>query len=289
MVALTTWAPGPAVGQAPHRPDLDARLFAEHPGDPFYSVMLNRPAYVAVFDVVPGEHVRLLVPRHLGAAVRLETGVHAVSRPWYTRSFPVASWSARGSRHATVGYLVLIASRDPLDLEALRSRVVHMGLPAFRSTLMVHGTAFSVMDRLVERVVASPAEGSWSIDWIPYWIPADPPPHVQVALASLRHALPRPDRPSPAPDPPDPEAPPTEPPDGPEIRPPDGPGDPGDDDRATPPRVREPARPAPARPAPARHDPAVRSSPPVRTTPAPVGGSTRRTSRASAPNPSDAQ
>lgn len=94
-----------------HRP-LDARITSGDPASRQVRFQLSRPAYVAVFEVVPGGGVSVLYPAGADAGRRLRSGWHSPS-VWSRRGgWRYGFWTYNGPR-----YLYLVASEHPLRVD----------------------------------------------------------------------------------------------------------------------------------------------------------------------------
>ena len=146
-----------------HRP-LRARIVAHNN----LAVQLNRPAYVAVFEILPGRGVGLVYPTVGRADGFMSSGYIPLWRPsnFYQASYlPDAfGYTAQGPR-----YLLLIASDQPLRVERFVSSPM-----ALRSTLGFQRFAswnpHSLMDDLAEAVLpAMVDDNSWTSDVYVQW------------------------------------------------------------------------------------------------------------------------
>ncbi len=125
------------------------------------SITTNRPAYVAVFEVVPGEGVGLLYPAYRGERNYLSSGYSTLmisqSRSYYSY------FQARPANRRAVRYLYLIASDTPLRLSQL------VGQPgALRRSLGLNRFAssnpYGVMSDLQDMVLPYGGSANWSDD-----------------------------------------------------------------------------------------------------------------------------
>lgn len=134
---------------------------------------VNRPAYVALFEVVPGQGTSMLYPspgfgRADGFVFSGSRSVHRQDRIGgrYDRDMYLPALG----RGLSMGprYLFLIASERPLELAQFGG--FGMGL---RSSLGVHfasSSAYHVMERLAEEVLPTTAyDGSWTTDMYVDW------------------------------------------------------------------------------------------------------------------------
>lgn len=188
VVALALVAAGCATtygGAAYGGPDapLRARIastFEVASWQPTLRFAVSDRAHVAVFQVTSSGYARALYPYHPDAAPRFAAGPHRILSSTLGHS-PVLggrAWSparARGGGrpapsgigHVETSLLMLVASRAPLRLDRLARDVPfrYRGASAFGSHLQ-GGSAFSTMDRLLDRLVpAGLADDDWAVDW----------------------------------------------------------------------------------------------------------------------------
>ncbi len=130
---------------------------------------LNRPAYVAIFEVMPGRGTSLVYPypgsgRSSGYA--FSGRAHLGSQRFAGRDIYLPTYG-HGVLQGPTFYL-LIASEQPMNLDRLGA--YGMGL---RSALGNHWAAYSpyqTMERLAETVLPSMADdGSWTSDLYVHW------------------------------------------------------------------------------------------------------------------------
>lgn len=162
LLAACAGRAGPPSGTSPGSRPLHARILPGHDGLAF---SLNRPAHVAVFEVVPGRGVGLVYPSYPAQGEMLSSGFH---RPllsgsqfrWAYLSTPVSPNQSR--------YLYLVASERPLDIDAF----VHSPT-ALRSTLGVRRFAawnpHALLDELDSLVVPASLPGDWTSDLYAIW------------------------------------------------------------------------------------------------------------------------
>lgn len=147
-----------------------------------FGYWVSEPAYVAVFEVIPGVGTTLVVPEREGARERVEAGHRATGGSHYAslyrdedafaRTLGGRFLSARhgyGVREPHRGYLLLVASRAPLQLWAFTRlddyRYTASGLDDHAPyDAGIRTTA----ERLVELVVATPGAGAWSAAYVSY-------------------------------------------------------------------------------------------------------------------------
>lgn len=129
-------------------------------------VQLNRPAHVALFEVVPGRGMGLVYPAHGSDRSFVSAGYsrvqHSRLRP-YTWYYDGAGFSPMGPR-----YYLLVASRRPLWIErfqddpgALRG---WFGLRSFAAR-----NPYPAMDELVDLVVPPQDDADWDTDLLTVW------------------------------------------------------------------------------------------------------------------------
>lgn len=162
LLAACAGRAGPPSGASPESRPLHARILPGHDGLAF---SLNRPAHVAVFEVVPGRGVGLVYPSYPAQDEMLSSGFH---RPllsgsqfrWAYLSTPVSPNQPR--------YLYLVASERPLDIDAF----VHSPT-ALRSTLGVRRFAawdpYALLDELDALVVPASLPADWTSDLYAIW------------------------------------------------------------------------------------------------------------------------
>lgn len=135
-----------------------------------FSVQLNRPAYVAVFEILPGQGVGLLYPRYDGENAYLPAGYSYLDVTQGRLSYEWYSASLRG-RYArnTPRFYFLVASKRPLRV----SRFQRGGDGALRSVLGL--SAYStidyrtVMNDLVNAIVPNQPVSDWTTDVYSDW------------------------------------------------------------------------------------------------------------------------
>lgn len=159
---------------------LDARIWVSDIGHRELSIRLSAPAYVAVFEIVPGRGTSLLYPQ-LGQPAYLAAGSHS---PMVSGYVAVPRSSARRASYGSeydFGYggrtstawtqprqIFLVASVEPLRLDALGAS--HGG----RSVLLSHiaYASFSsqaIMGSLLDVVLPRQGRGEWVTDVHTVW------------------------------------------------------------------------------------------------------------------------
>ena len=135
-----------------------------------HPILVNREAYVAMFEIIPGRGVTMVYPH--GDAARFASDAHfpdLAFQPgrwfYYTGPFEYAGVQPR--------YYYVIASAAPLNLGRLR--------PSLGATRRVLGRLYGsfqpydVIDRLTELVVPRQADEDWATDLLVDWpFPAVP-------------------------------------------------------------------------------------------------------------------
>jgi len=172
LAACAGHAPRPSDAAAlaeRHRAPLAARLLP--PDHRTLNFVLSEPAYVTIFEIVPGRGVSVIYPApfDVGATRSLSTGSHAVFAVpmnvgrWFYSDLPMSVAAARPT------FLYMIASREPLRIDpvlddpALLRRTV--GFATF-----THSNEQRVMDALDDSFVpAGLDDDSWTSDWIALW------------------------------------------------------------------------------------------------------------------------
>ena len=133
---------------------LRASLLPPTHGIGFY---VNKEAYVAIFDIVPGRGIGLYYP-HMNR--ELEYAVRPGPR-WVTNTVPYMNAAAyRTPLLNPVHYLFLVASREPLNIEDyvgyddyLRQKL---------TPVVVTGNAYTAMKALVQEVVPAQPPQDWT-------------------------------------------------------------------------------------------------------------------------------
>ncbi len=149
--------------------DYDAPLHArlEENGSGL-GIRLNRPAHVAIFEIVPGAGVGLLYPGYSREAAYLSSGFSYVSG----RTSRRYDWYNASYNHSRLGrneprFYLLVASRRPLRTERFHSggslRSV-LGLSSY-STVNYR----TVMNEVVEAVVPYQHDDDWTTDVLAMW------------------------------------------------------------------------------------------------------------------------
>jgi hypothetical protein len=139
-------------------------------GNSDFTVDLNRPAYVAVFEILPGQGVGLLYPRYEREDAYFPAGFSPLDLTGTSRDYNwySSSLSGRYSRSEPRAYF-LVASRRPLRI----SRFQRGGGDALRSVLglSTYGAVNyqSVMNDLVGAIVPNQAEEDWTTDVYTVW------------------------------------------------------------------------------------------------------------------------
>jgi hypothetical protein len=133
------------------------------------AVRLNRPAHVAIFEIVPGAGVGLTYPAFSREASYLPTGFSYLSnqRPRYYDWYHNASGLASRTRGEPRFYF-LVASRRPLNVDRFQRspgalRTV-LGLNAYSA--LNHRT---VMNDLVDAIVPYQGDDDWTTDLLAIW------------------------------------------------------------------------------------------------------------------------
>lgn len=153
-------------------------------------VRLSAPAHVAVFEIRPGRGAVMLWPTRRREAGRLEAGRHAVplagARFGFPegRGLPSPDFPVPGRvRHLFRPYLLAVASRRPLWLTGHYHGRLFQPRQVFPSV----GT---MVNALLEEVLAHPRSGGWSFDLVPAF-PARYGPHPFGSPDPFRRPTPR--------------------------------------------------------------------------------------------------
>lgn len=158
----------------------DAWLAGQQPHEPFVLFHLDRPAYVAIFEI-RGDAARTVYPSSPGFEQRrLRSGVHVVEAGLpASRAFDAVA-GFDGFRQATLGlgclsspvvYRLLVASHQPLRLEELAGDVAFRYLPAL-SHRFAGTSTFGTMEYLIDRAVPGAGAGNqgWSAYYDAFWV-----------------------------------------------------------------------------------------------------------------------
>jgi hypothetical protein len=167
LAGCASLSPGtlaPASVDAP----LEARIFP-----PFFgrvSFTTNKPAYVALFEIVPGQGMSLVYPAYGGQSRRVAEGT-----TWADLRFVPQRWmysqTGFGSSVGPSRYFFLVASEAPLNLRRLRGASglrSYFGLTRFvasRPWDAMEELAFAVVPRIDEDRWVTDAWADWGFDW----------------------------------------------------------------------------------------------------------------------------
>jgi hypothetical protein len=164
----------------PGRVPLQASIVA--PIDRGFLLSVNRPAYVALFEVLPNQGASLIYPWIIRQEQPLESGsVFALEAPlnpgrWLYRSI--------GSPYAFASqprFIFLVASEAPLPIHSFQESPVALkktlGYTTFTSM-----QPYKVMDRLAEEIVPVQSDDEWSTDVYVDWGSVAPPRLAYRAL-----------------------------------------------------------------------------------------------------------
>jgi hypothetical protein len=169
-------------GVDPERPPLRAWIGFPAGSSQLYPIFVNREAYVAMFEIVPGRGVTMVYP-HMGGDLYASDMHYAdltiqLGRGYYfSDPFGFAAFQPR--------YYYAVASVAPLNLTRLRST-----LGATRRTLgrlYASYRPFDVIDRLTELVVPMQTDEDWTTDLFIEW-PVPPAPRSYLAYQWVRCA-----------------------------------------------------------------------------------------------------
>jgi hypothetical protein len=147
-----------------------------------YPIYVNREAYVAMFEILPGRGVTLLYPQRsrqvwVSDMHYADLRFQPARELYYDDPF--------GFAHVQPRYYYVVASAAPLNLTRL-----HASLGAMRRVLgRMYGSyrPYDVIDRLTNLVVPSQADEDWATDLFVDW-PAPPPPRAVLAYRFVRCA-----------------------------------------------------------------------------------------------------
>jgi hypothetical protein len=182
--ALAGCAVNPTIeGVEPARPPAMRVSIGFPPGrDQLYPIFVNREAYVAMFEIIPGRGVTLVYPQRSGQVWASDMHyANLTLQParmfYYSDPFALAHFQPR--------YYYVVASAAPLNLTRL-----HSSLGAMRRVLgRMYGSyrPYDVIDRLTNVVVPRQADEDWTTDLLVDW-PAPPPPRAVFAYRFVQCA-----------------------------------------------------------------------------------------------------
>jgi hypothetical protein len=147
------------------RVPMRARLYSDYTGMRVYT---NRPAYVAIFEVVPGSGAVLLYPAYRSERAYFSGGSNRVivSSPRPSSFYLNADYSA--SRRNTPHHYLLVASRRPLHITDMQDQPGslrrQLGFSRFASL-----NARQVMNEIADLVLPSENDEDWDSDVITVW------------------------------------------------------------------------------------------------------------------------
>lgn len=160
--------PPSTVASVPTDAPLEARIFP-----PFFgrvSFTTSRPAYVALFEIVPGQGMSLVYPAYGGQSRRVSAGT-----TWADLRFVPQRWmysqTGFGSNVGPARYFFLVASEAPLDLRRFRGANglrSYFGLTRFvasRPFDAMEDLAFAVVPRIDEDRWVTDVWADWGFDW----------------------------------------------------------------------------------------------------------------------------
>lgn len=166
---------GPATdGRAPLQATLVAKV------NRGYLVSVSEPAYVAIFEVVPGVGTSLLYPARYTRDTPLEGTQFAWESPFVPGrwSYQFAGYFGFAPRLEPT-YLFMVASREPLELDRIGSSPSALiRLLSYRGFTAFH--PYRTMDALATAVIPEQDDSGWSTDVLVVWPPL---------RSSLRSAL----------------------------------------------------------------------------------------------------
>lgn len=131
---------------------------------PSLSFVLNRPAYVAAFEVIPGRGMQLLYPA--GSADESNAGLNIVTEaPFFYADYLLPPFVAPA---AQPHYIYIVASDTPLDLGTLKEPaglLNKFGIERFASA-----TPSYFMDQVTSQVIQpGTSDDAWSSDMMMDW------------------------------------------------------------------------------------------------------------------------
>lgn len=169
-LALLAGACGlPQPGSAPYYAPLDAYIMSPDRDLRFH---VSRPAYVAMFEIMPGSHTQLIYPSR--GQGRLDGYVYAGDRVfrgrgyWDRAEFQFARRGARGAV-GSPRFLFLIASDYPLDLDQFGPGGYRM-IDAMGHRSYAAYSPYDAMERLVDLMIPPMLDDdSWTADFYVHW------------------------------------------------------------------------------------------------------------------------
>lgn len=168
-------APAPEeAAVAPSSDALDARFIRSDDGG--FVFRLNRPAHIALFEVVPDRGIALVHPAHEGQARKQPPGnrwlkVRRTSvnkqRDWYFAESPGMLNQETPDVLKSQGMLFLVASEEPIDL----SKIAAAG--GIRNAIDDPAARhpYRATEQLIDVILPERSEGDWAVD---SWM-SDPP------------------------------------------------------------------------------------------------------------------
>jgi hypothetical protein len=165
MAGREEYGPAPDEQSEYDRVPMRARLYSDYTGMRVYT---NRPAYVAIFEVVPGSGAVLLYPAYRSERMYVNAGTNRIilNTPRPSSFYLQADFS--GSARNTPHHYLLIASRRPLRVQDMQdepgSLRRQLGFNRFVSL-----NARQVMNELADLVLPSENDEDWDSDVITVW------------------------------------------------------------------------------------------------------------------------
>lgn len=148
---------------------LRVRLLTSQPSNrlaPTLSFTLNRPAYVAAYQVLPGRGVQLLYPYAAQQQLLAAGRNQVVEMPSFLRDYLLPSWMPMAYGQPQFTYLV--ASEEPLELGALGTPgglLRYFGIERYATS----SPAF-MMDEIATAILPpNVADGLWDADVVYRW------------------------------------------------------------------------------------------------------------------------
>lgn len=137
---------------------------------------INRPAHVAIFEIIPGQGIGMMYPTHGGSEMYRTAGMHTV----FTRgsSFRWAYQSALGGYHETSQprFYYLVASEEPLRISSfVTSPMALRGLVGWQN--FTAWNPYSAMEELTRLILPAQNWGEWTTDLYVDW----PEPQMRQA------------------------------------------------------------------------------------------------------------
>ena len=194
---LHTQVPVEGAPGAPVDVPLEARIWpSAMGGGDFVSLRLSKPAYVAVFQIIPGGGTQLLYPRY-GQSRQLAAGnqfAHILGRGTGS-AYRAASLTSRhmsrygyglGVPHWTQPiHFFLVASEEPLNLDAVQSSA-DGGFGLLSTFRFSSFSSNAVMEALLSHILPASMDANWVTDVYTYFPEPPAPPRIAAELRTTQ-------------------------------------------------------------------------------------------------------